>query len=207
MPNQITIKARCNACGKVHEVQAIQSVNTAENPDLKEEVCSGRLFVWTCPDCGAANLAKWPFLYHDPSQNLILWLSDGRAETESQMVRTIASEEGLEAYTCRIVDTPGDLVEKISIFDAGLDDVAMELCKFVTRQELDKDVALRFYRIEGPDHDITLAYPENGQMQMVQIGFNVYEDSAAIVQRNPSLAEASKGLVRVDRDWIERFLA
>ena len=61
--------------------------------------------------------------------------------------------------------------------------------------------------IEGPDHEITFAYPENGQMQMVQVGFNVYEDAAGIVRRNPSLAEAAKGLVRIDRDWMERFLA
>lgn len=202
-----SIKARCAKCGKVSEVQAPGSVNVGTNPEMKEDVCSGRIFVWNCHECGTANLARWPFLYHDPQQRLMLWLSDGNASTEARMVSAIAAQEGLEGYTMRIVDTPGDLIEKINIFDAGLDDIAVELSKFVTRQELGKDVSLRFWRIEGADHEITLAYPENSQMQMVQIGFNVYEDSAAIVRRNPSLAEAAKGLVRIDRDWLERFIA
>lgn len=207
MASSYTVKARCAKCGKVSEIQALRSVNVQENPELKEDVCSGRIFVWNCADCGTPNLAKWPFLYHDPAQKLLVWLSDGRAETEKEMIATIAAEEGISDYIARIVDTPGDLIEKISIFDAGLDDISMELAKFVTRQELGKDVALRFWRIEGPDHEITFAYPENGQMQMVQVGFNVYEDAAGIVRRNPSLAEAAKGLVRIDRDWMERFLA
>jgi len=83
----------------------------------------------------------------------------------------------------------------------------MEMCKFVTRGELNKDVDLKFFQIDGPDHEIILAYPENEQMQMVQIGFNVYEDSAAILRRNPDLTEKATGLVRIDRQWLESFMA
>ncbi len=207
MASSYTVKARCAKCGKVSEIQAQRSVNVQENPELKEDVCSGRIFVWNCADCGTPNLAKWPFLYHDPEHRLMIWLSDGKPETERQMAAAIEAEEGMEGYTTRIVDTPGDLIEKISIFDAGLDDVAVELCKFVTCQELSKDVALRFYRMEGADNEIIFAYPEKGQMQMAGIGFNVYEDSAGIVRRNQPLLDSTRGLVRIDRDWLSRFLA
>jgi len=200
------IHADCIGCGAHCHVPAVDIVNTKENPELKEKVLSGELFMWKCPSCGTVNLAHYPLLYHDPDTKLLFWLSDGDAAVEAQMAAAIKAQ-GLEDYTCRIVDNPGDLLEKIKIFDAGLDDIAMEMCKFVTRGELNKDVDLKFFQIDGPDHEIILAYPENEQMQMVQIGFNVYEDSAAILRRNPDLTEKATGLVRIDRQWLESFMA
>ena len=82
----------------------------------------------------------------------------------------------------------------------------MEFCKFVTRQELGKDVELKFLRLDGADHDIIFTYPEKGEMQMLAVGFNVYEDCCAIVGRNPSITAGLQGLVKVDREWVEQFL-
>lgn len=203
---QNNILLSCSRCGEKTAVSVPRSLNVREQPELKEEVRSGRLFVRTCPHCGTPNLIRTPFLYHDPDLRLMVWLSDGNAETERKMAAAVQAEAGLSDYTLRIVDTPGDLVEKINIAEAGLDDIAVEICKYVTRQELGRDVDLRFYRMEGADHDLTLAYPEKGQMQMVGIGFNVYEDSAAILGRNPELKRKATGLVRVDRRWLAQFL-
>ena len=116
------------------------------------------------------------------------------------------SVEGLEDVHGRLVGDVGSFIEKVKIFDAGLDDVPMEFCKFVTRQEMDKDVDLKFLRTDGADQDIILTYPEGGQMQMLSVGFNVYEDCCAIVGRNPVITESLKGLVKVDREWVEQFL-
>ena len=161
----------CSRCGAVHSVPVLSRVNTAENPELKEEVRSGRLFVWTCPQCGAPNLIRSPFLYHDPALRLMVFLSDGDSEAQQRLAETLRTEEGLKDYTLRLVDSVGELVEKIGIAEAGLDDVALELCKYVTLQELGREVDLRFYRLEGADNDIILAYPQDGQMQMLRVGF------------------------------------
>ena len=42
-------------------------------------------------------------------------------------------------------------------------------------------------------------------MQVVSIGFNVYEDCRGIVQRNPSM-KPQPGFARVDADWVTAFL-
>ena len=59
--------------------------------------------------------------------------------------------------------------------------------------------------MDGPDNEIQLSFPLSGAMQVVNIGFNVYEDCRGIVQRNPSM-KPQPGFVRVDADWIARFL-
>ena len=69
-----------------------------------------------------------------------------------------------------------------------------------------KDADLKFLRLDGADHDIILTYPEDGAMQMLAVGFNVYEDCCAIVRRNPAVSASVQGLATVDRGWVEQFL-
>ena len=186
---------RCSRCGAEHALDLPQSVNVATSPELKEKVRSGELFTWTCPHCGTANLLNVPFLYHDPAEHLMLVLSE-----------TPLRADGVpEGYTGRQVRSVGDLVEKIKIFDAGLDDLVIEMCKFVTCQELKKDVPLRFAGTDGADGEMTFTYPQDGQMELVAVGFNVYEDCAGILRRNPQIRESVQGLAVIDRAWLGRF--
>ena len=186
----------CSKCGAEFSAPDLRSINVDNDSALKAQVMDGSLFVVKCPRCGFSSLVTEPILYHDPSQQLLI------AYTTAGL-----SSEGLEGYTCRLVSSIGELIEKVKIFDAGLDDIALELCKYVTAQELKKDVTLKFLKMDGADGEITLTYPEKGEMQMLVIGYNVYSDCAGIVDRNPILREKASGLVRVDQDWVARFIA
>lgn len=187
----------CSRCGNKYDAQVYQSINVGKNPELKEKVISGELFMSSCPQCGTTNLIRSTMLYHDPEQKLIICLADHDIKLSS---------EGLEGYTCRLVTSVGELIEKIKIHDAGLDDITMELCKFVTCSEMQKDVQLKFLKVDGADGEITLTYPEKGQMEMLVIGYNVYEDCQGIINRNPVLKEKATGLIRIDGQWLSQFL-
>jgi len=189
------ITTSCSRCGAEHTADIPQSVNAATSPELREEVRSGALFTWTCPHCGTVNLLKVPFLYHDPAEHLMLVLTDAPVNAEGVP----------EGYTGRQVRSVGDLIEKIKIFDAGLDDLIIEMCKFVTCRELKKEVPLRFVSMNGADSEMTFAYPEKGEMEMVAVGFNVYEDCAGILRRNPVIRESATGLATIDQAWMARF--
>ena len=111
---------------------------------------------------------------------------------------------------------------KVLIFDAGLDDVVIELCKWVTKREMtatagkeskleDKQrndeisaAAFHFYKVEGEGdgRQIILSYAAKGQMVGLKIGWNVYEDCEGIIERNPSV-RPGEGFVRVDAKWLE----
>ena len=199
--------ASCSRCGQKTEIDVRQSINVALDPELKARVKDGSLFVWECPYCGHRNLALYQTLYHDPDAKLMVWLLPGDAQPPQQVAEAVKQ---LEGYTLRIVREVGDLIEKVNLHDAGLDDTVLEMCKWVTRRELaDKNpeainAKLRFLRTEGADNELVMAFPLNGQMQVVNIGFNVYEDARGILQRNPSVKPA-EGFAQIDADWIEQF--
>ena len=210
------IKYTCTGCGEQYSVTVYDSINAAETPELKAAVLDGSAFVRQCPHCGCPNLLRYRMLYHDPSEKLMIWLTCGSEELEEQVRGVYGSIEELKDYTTRFVDDAGSLIEKLKIFDAGLDDVIVEMTKYVTKLELcekDKehaeailDAQFKFFSLDGADNLITLAYPADGQMQMVEVGFNVYEDCRGIVKRNPAITEAASGFVKVNKDWLAKYV-
>ena len=217
----LTAKANgvCSKCGQTTEITVYKSINTADNPELKEKVKNGALFLWECPHCGTVNLARYETLYHDPQKKLMLWLVPDGKISETQMQAITNHTKAMGGYTLRLVRDMGELMEKVLIFDAGLDDVVIELCKWVTKREMTstsgKETKLEekqnndeisaatfhFYKIEGEGDGraIIMSYASKGQMVGMKIGWNVYE---GIIRRNPSVRPAN-GFVRVDSHWLE----
>ena len=205
----------CSRCGSRCEVTSYDSINVRETPELKAQVLDGSLFVWECPYCGTRNLLRCQTLYHDPDEKLMVWLTLGSENLEERVRSAYGGLEELKGYTARFVDDAGSLIEKVKIFDAGLDDVVMEMAKYVTRMEICgnlKDRAdeisnapFKFLRLDGADGEITFAYPLDGQMHMAAVGFNVYEDCRGILKRNPAMAEAAAGFAKVDAAFVGRY--
>lgn len=210
------VTAACAACGEKHGIDVWNRINVEENPELKGKVKDGSLFIWECPHCGKANLVQRQTLYHDPSDHLMIWLMPDGVIPEAQEKALEAQFDKisltLDGYSLRRVTDVGTLIEKVNIFDAGLDDCVIEMCKYITKMEMTEkgegkvimDVPFKFYRTDGPDNDIELSYPLDGRMHGVRIGFNVYEDCAGIIRRNPSV-KPSTGFSRIDPLWVARF--
>ena len=120
---------------------------------------------------------------------------------------SLRSDPSMDGYTLRRVESVGDLIEKVNIHEAGLDDVAIEMCKYVTRIEMGlDDAAFKFYKLESPDNDIIFTYPKDGSMMGVRTGFKVYGDCCGILSRNPAVRPAP-GFVRVDAAWLSERMA
>ena len=192
-----TTDITCPKCGATFSAPVYNSINLSEMPEMKSQLLSGELFLAECPQCGFKRLLKYPMVVLDPDSGMILCLSSSDLKVDELPAGYSLGRQVREA---------GELIEKLKIFDAGLDDIVMEMCKFVTLQELGKDVGLKFYRIDGADSEITFTYPENGRMEMLSVGFNVYEDCASILRRNPGLEDSVSGLARIDRSWLAMHL-
>ena len=206
-----TALVNCSRCGKEHEITIYKSINVADDAAMKHRVLDGSLFLWNCPDCGAANLARYECLYHDPDARFMAWLLPFERVSEAEMQAISLHAKALGAYTLRRCADVGELIEKVRIQDAGLDDVAIEICKFVIRGELEQKRAkesdgpavdpklLHFHR---QDRDgLSFTFPSGGQMTSLTIGRNVYDDALGIISRNPSL-RPEEGFVQVDSAWL-----
>ena len=207
--------APCSKCGQQHKIIVYRSINIADNPELKDKVKDGSLFLWECPHCGQVNLAKYETLYHDPSLKVMFWLIPAGEISESQMQAITMHTKAMGGYTLRRVNDMGTLMEKVLIAEAGLDDVVLEMCKYVTKLEMvqksvgaeQKDEFMasvfHFYRSEGEGDErvLTFMYALDGQMLGVNIGWNVYQDCAGILERNPQIRPAD-GFEKIDADWL-----
>ena len=211
-----SVPVKCNHCGAIHKVDVYSSINLSQDPELKDNLRNGSIFVWECPHCGQSNLVKYPLLYHDPENKVMIWLLPEGSVSEQQISALSSQLEGLDGYVLRRVEEVGDFIEKIGIFDAGLDDRVIEMCKYVTKMELAEKVGkakaesiftapFKFYRLDGADNEILLTYPSEGKMEGVNIGFNVYEDCSGIVSRNAAIT-AVKGFATVNQTWITSIM-
>ena len=212
--------APCSKCGQTQTVTVYKSINISENPELKDKVRDGSLFLWECPHCGQVNLARYETLYHDPAARLMVWLIPSGEVSETQMQAITMHTKAMGGYTLRRVNDMGSLMEKVLINEAGLDDVVLEMCKYITKLEMvQKTVGqekkeeflastFHFYKSEGEEDEriLTFMYGLDGQMLGVNIGWNVYQDCAGILSRNPQIKPAD-GFARIDADWLNSVLA
>ena len=209
------VRAACSRCGEENILSAYYSVNVAEDPELKARVKDGSLFMWECPHCGTRNLLRTEVLYHDPDKKLMVWLLPGDSrEMDSLGGKLEEIAESLPDYTLRRTEEVGSLIEKVNIRDAGLDDMVIEICKYVTRVELAEKAGdnaeaimkapFKFYMMQGADNQLIFTFPLDGKMQGVPVGFSIYEDSRGILARNPAVAESAKGFAKIDADWLSQ---
>ena len=59
----------CPNCNHEQELHVTPTVNVTVDPDMKEKVLSGELFLFTCENCGFSGYAGFPFIYEDKETN------------------------------------------------------------------------------------------------------------------------------------------
>lgn len=203
MSLKTSASAVCNKCGKEHTIEIYKSINVAQDPDLKAAVLSGEAFLWECPHCGQSNLAAYECLYHDPDARFMVWMLPFGEPQGREKEAIMAQTKAMGDYKLRIVSNAGDLMEKVMVFDAGLNDRCIELVKYVARQELSGVSNLHFYRMQ--DDVMVFSGVKDGKMQGFGFGLNVYEDCSGIISRNEVLS-MEKGFERIDADWVASIL-
>ncbi|MDY0167042.1 MAG: CpXC domain-containing protein [Thermoguttaceae bacterium] len=129
----------CPKCTSEQSFTHWQSVNVTLDPDLKEKILDRTLVTFTCENCGYVAEVYHPLLYHDMEQRLMVFLGDEApdASTSEDVSGSLASSSEAE-YTFRLVSSSNELIEKILIRDAGLDDRVVEVFKLLLLEQLDE---------------------------------------------------------------------
>ncbi len=125
-----TIKGKCPICLLEQDVTLWNSVNTSLNPELKPKVLSQDILRLKCSGCKGILMLGYPLLYHDMGRQLMISFAPAPQE------RMPSPPPFMGDYQLRVVRSPNHLVEKILLFDAGLDDRAIEIIKLGVCREL-----------------------------------------------------------------------
>ena len=113
-----------------------------EIPELRRDILRESMFDWECRHCGYTAQMAYPMIYHDPMNAFMICLRPSGAVSGAEPIPAV------RALKKRSVKNPQELKEKILIFEAGLDDAAVELVKnaivTVVRKNLDGNVHAYF---------------------------------------------------------------
>jgi hypothetical protein len=130
MSRSATQTVTCPHCGHEQDFMRWDSVNVELNPELRQGILSGALFMFVCGGCGQRVEVAYDMLYHDPVGRRMFWLRTAELMSrEDAQAAVRAFGPAREGYAFRIVLDRFALVEKILLVAAGLDDRVMELMK------------------------------------------------------------------------------
>ena len=139
MSAQKTYNIRCPKCGHEQKVELYESINVAQQPELKTALFENRLNRVQCESCDASFRVDKPLLYHDADRNILIhWMPDTVAPREEILDEFDKSMEELrkalppdiEPPRVRLVFTRAELVELIFIIEAGMEERVVEYIKY-----------------------------------------------------------------------------
>lgn len=135
MKQSVTIT--CPVCQTVTSREIVTRIDAQKEPELKAQLLAGTLFNFECDHCGAQRQLDTDFLYIDRDLRLIVSLIpnlDQRKESMEELLGHFIRESDLSIYDyhLRVVRTAPELVEKVSIFQEGLNDIVVEIVKLLT---------------------------------------------------------------------------
>lgn len=180
----------CPQCGLSTRHESYSSVNVTRAPEIRTQVLDRSLFRFTCPGCGISANVVDALLYHDMDRKLMIQLvpegSEFSPEAIDEPQRRLGPEiwELIRSITTRVVRNQNDLVDKILIFEAGLDDRLVECFKFRLKVKQPADFpALLFFR-ELTDDAVVLAHVHDGEVRHFRFAMSDWRaHEAALIRR------------------------
>lgn len=173
-------EVRCRNCGHIGKINIWDSINVDSESKTKEEVKSLEFFKYTCPKCKESFQIEYLTVYNDTKNHFMIYYVPEEdikvVDKIKEMVLPKKSEE-----KARIVFNKNDLLEKIAIFEARLNDVLIDLIKpfvisKVVEDGIDKEKAEVVYFSKYEDGKITFAFPEIENNFKVDIPVQLYEE-------------------------------
>lgn len=212
-------RIRCPKCGAEHDFAIWTRINTDLDPDLDKRVRTGVLFRTQCPECGQQIDVVYPCLYHRMSDKIMIYYAPGREAMEKAVE---AFEDGIDetrserrfdvrekGYRNRVVGSLYDLQEKIAIFEAGLDDRVVEICKVLIGSELQESQPgavfddLLYFR-DGEGGDRLALMKEGNAFASISLPRDI---CAEVGNQYKALIERFGDALVIDMDWVMKSVS
>ncbi len=127
MSHSQIIKYKCPYCEKEFDLEIYNTINTLQDPDLRDRCKSGDIFQHSCPHCHSDFMVQNTMLYEDPEHKFVILVS---SSDEGSALSALGEPLLKKGYTLRRCATVKEFVEKIQIFEDGANDIGVELAKY-----------------------------------------------------------------------------
>ena len=140
MSQQKTYNIRCPKCQQDQSVELYESINVQTSPDLKKLLMANQMNTVTCEQCALTFRVDKPLLYHDPARRFMIYqipikddaVENGEREfTESLGRLSSVIPKDIQAPDVSLVFSRTELVERIFLRDAGLNERIIEYIKYM----------------------------------------------------------------------------
>ena len=177
---------RCPECGQMSEITMWNSITVKDSKDLNQDLLQGKINMFHCPSCSHTALMPTPMLYHDEEKRLMISFSPCNDPILKHQlfdnVQKTSKESGelekLEGYNLRFVTDYNELLEKLLIFDNGLNDKAIEVIKLmIIMQDSDKceQRSCRFGKRDGAELEFMIADRKENQIYTSKVPLDRYD--------------------------------
>lgn len=128
----------CKKCGNKQTVNLLPYIDFTKNPEYYAKVKDLSIFKVKCEKCGVEEIIKFDTLLFDETHKYFLYyLADKDMYNRfrhqiTYFIETVLNKDGkfdLKDYKTRLVFNHNDLIEKMTIFELGLNDEVIELIK------------------------------------------------------------------------------
>lgn len=173
------IELQCPECHESFHADIYPSINVQMDEGLKNKVLGGQLFDFECAHCHSTFHVPYPVLYHDMEKKLLIQFTP---ETDLSKTKEVLDHvDKKEDYTIRIVDSYRNWIEKLLIYENGLDDRIMELYKLLVLSQYD-DVSnlngLYYWNIQTlqePHYVLVLDEKKSDKIHFMPFNLEVYK--------------------------------
>ncbi len=206
---------KCEKCGNEQNVNIFPCIDFSKNPEYYALVKDLSIFKVKCEKCGIEKIIQFDTLLIDEAHKYFIYLLSDRSFYNkfkykiTYFIETELNKEDkydLDTYKTRIVTSPNDLVEKMSIFEFGLDDEVIELikCGIYDKNIIDRVVydCLYFDGMQNADLEFVAFSSKTSSKEpkklVVQFGFynKIVDDLSNFKNRHHDRFEI------IDEDWI-----
>ena len=204
---------QCPHCRYDNHVETYESINSHDR-QLREKLVSGALWTWQCANCAKDTVSLYPVLYHDMRSWCMIYYLDRQMTDDPRVIeKMVPAADQLTAlrrfnlnYRFRLCRSLEDLIEKVRILDAGLDDRAVE---YVKSRHSGAPSKTRFERLvdgepKSLEFSIASHAPRGPRTSPVGVAYSGYTDALAkIRERMGSEPDVASGFIIVDQSYIE----
>lgn len=215
--NGIKANFKCEKCNNVQDVNIFPYINFKENPEYYALVKNLDVFKIKCNNCGKESIVKYDALYLNENEKFFIYLLTDKSLIQkfrhqiTYFIETVLNKDekyNFEEYKTRLVFNTNQLIEKLAIFELGLNDKVIEIIKYgfyenglINKSKFDsvyfdgiKETKLEFIMFNSN---------EKNTIDKIFIDINFYNQ---VIDKISKLKDDDFVFPCIDEDWVKSKL-